>query len=123
MTSYRRAVFFSDANALATARAGARRHDNRQRSRSYTECDVVRGIGAPDNVNLRTMGVGERVRSSSSRGQRAESIPSRPDAGIDRARRPRPGAQPKTPNPKREEVRPTEVAHAVCFNQRELGQR
>ena len=39
----------------------------------HTECDVVRGIGAPDNVNLSNNGRGDRVANvvNYSRGQRA----------------------------------------------------
>jgi hypothetical protein len=52
----------SDANALAGGAAGAPQPQGTGTvALGHTECDVVRGIGAPDNVNLSSNGRGDRV--------------------------------------------------------------
>jgi hypothetical protein len=48
----------ADANALTDGAAGA---PTGTVALGHTECDVVRGIGAPDSVNLSTNGRGDRV--------------------------------------------------------------
>jgi hypothetical protein len=60
------------ANALADGAAGAPPTTAGTVALGHTECDVVRGIGAPDNVNLSNNGRGDRVTVVNfSRGQRA----------------------------------------------------
>jgi hypothetical protein len=63
----------SDANALTDGAAGAPAPTTTGTvALGHTECDVVRGIGAPDNVNLSNNGRGDRVAVVNySRGQRA----------------------------------------------------
>ncbi len=52
----------SDANALTDGAAGApSATTGGSVALGHTECDVVRGIGAPDNVNLSNNARGERV--------------------------------------------------------------
>jgi hypothetical protein len=62
-----------DANALADGTAGSPPPSSRGTvALGHTECDVVRGIGAPDSVNLSNNGRGDRVAVVNySRGQRA----------------------------------------------------
>ena len=61
-----------DANALANGAAGAPPTTSGTVALGHTECDVVRGIGAPDNVSLSSNPRGDRVAVVSySRGQRA----------------------------------------------------
>ena len=61
------------ANALADGAAGAPAPSTTGTvALGHTECDVVRGIGAPDNVNFSSNGRGDRVAVINySRGQRA----------------------------------------------------
>ena len=61
------------ANALADGPAGAPRPSTSGTvALGHTECDVVRGIGAPDNVSLSNNARGDRVAVVNySRGQRA----------------------------------------------------
>ena len=63
----------SDANALTDGAAGAPAPSTRGTvALGHTECDVVRGIGAPDSVNLSNNARGDRVAVVNySRGQRA----------------------------------------------------
>jgi hypothetical protein len=63
----------SDANALTDGAAGAPAPSTRGSvALGHTECDVVRGIGAPDSVNLSNNARGDRVAVVNySRGQRA----------------------------------------------------
>ena len=63
----------SDANALTDGAAGAPAPSTRGTvALGHTECDVVRGIGAPDSVNLSNNARGDRVAVVTySRGQRA----------------------------------------------------
>jgi hypothetical protein len=62
-----------DANALADGAAGAPPPSSKGTvALGHTECDVVRGIGSPDSVNLSNNGRGDRVAVVNySRGQRA----------------------------------------------------
>jgi hypothetical protein len=67
----------------------------------HTECDVVRGIGAPDSVNLSNNARGDRVAVINySKGQRAGiyTFTAGRLSSIERA--PEPVAQPKTAKPK-----------------------
>jgi hypothetical protein len=60
------------ANALADGAAGSPPSTTGRVALGHTECDVVRGIGAPDNVSLSSNPRGDRVAVVSySRGQRA----------------------------------------------------
>jgi hypothetical protein len=62
----------ADAQALTNNVAGAPPLPGGTVALGHTECDVVRGIGAPDNVNLSTSPRGERTAVVSwSRGPRA----------------------------------------------------
>ena len=63
----------TDANALANGAAGSPPPSTTGTvALGHTECDVVRGIGAPDNVSLSNNPRGDRVAVVSySRGQRA----------------------------------------------------
>jgi hypothetical protein len=63
----------ADANALTDGAAGAPAPTTTGTvALGHTECDVVRGIGAPDNVNLSNNPRGDRVAVINySRGQRA----------------------------------------------------
>ena len=62
----------ADANALADGAAVVRALDAGTVALGHTECDVVRGIGAPDNVNFSNNARGDRVAVVNySRGQRA----------------------------------------------------
>src|SRR4030088_2405801 len=63
----------ADANALTDGAAGAPAPTTTGTvALGHTECDVVRGIGAPDNVNLSNNPRGDRVAVVNySRGQRA----------------------------------------------------
>jgi hypothetical protein len=67
----------------------------------HTECDVVRGIGAPDSVNLSNNGRGDRVAVINySRGQRAGIYTFTAGRLSSIERGPEPVAQPKTVKPK-----------------------
>jgi hypothetical protein len=67
----------------------------------HTECDVVRGIGAPDNVNLSNNARGDRVAVINySRGQRAGIYTFTAGRLSSIERGPEPVAQPKTAKPK-----------------------
>jgi hypothetical protein len=63
----------ADANALTDGAAGAPAPSTTGTvALGHTECDVVRGIGAPDSVNLSSNGRGDRVAVINySKGQRA----------------------------------------------------
>jgi hypothetical protein len=63
----------ADANALTNGAAGVPAPTTTGTvALGHTECDVVRGIGAPDNVNLSNNPRGDRVAVVNySRGQRA----------------------------------------------------
>ena len=61
-----------NANALADGAAAAPPSTSGTVALGHTECDVVRGIGAPDNVNFSSNARGDRVAIVNySRGQRA----------------------------------------------------
>src|SRR5438552_7360555 len=51
----------ADANALSDGAAGAPPVQSGTVALGHTECDVVRGIGAPDNVNISNNARGDRV--------------------------------------------------------------
>jgi len=51
----------TDANALTDGPAGAPPRSQGTVALGHTECDVVRGIGAPDSVNISSSPGGERV--------------------------------------------------------------
>jgi hypothetical protein len=62
----------ADANAMTDGAAGAPPGRGGTVALGHTECDVVRGIGAPDNVNISTSPRGDRVTVINwSRGPRA----------------------------------------------------
>ena len=62
----------ADANALTDGAAGAPPAQSGTVALGHTECDVVRGIGAPDNVNISNNARGDRVAVVNwSRGPRA----------------------------------------------------
>lgn len=94
----------SDANALTDGAAGAPVPSTMGTvALGHTECDVVRGIGAPDSVNLSNNARGDRVAVvDSSRGQRAGTYTFTAGgrlSSIERA--PEPVAPPRTAKPKR----------------------
>ena len=62
----------TDANALTDASAAAQPTRTGVVALGHTECDVVRGVGVPDNVSLSNNPRGDRVAVLNySRGQRA----------------------------------------------------
>ena len=62
----------TDANAMTDGAAGAPPVAGGTVALGHTECDVVRGIGAPDNVNISNNARGDRVAVVNwSRGSRA----------------------------------------------------
>jgi hypothetical protein len=62
----------ADANAMTEGAAGAPPAQSGTVALGHTECDVVRGIGAPDNVNISNNARGDRVAVINwSRGPRA----------------------------------------------------
>ena len=85
-----------------TARPARRRTTGGTVALGHTECDVVRGIGAPDSVNLSNNPRGDRVAVVTySRGSRAGIYTF--TAGtivVRRAWRPNPQPQPKAAKPK-----------------------
>jgi hypothetical protein len=87
-----------DANALTDGAAGAPPASTTGSvALGHTECDVVRGIGAPDSVNLSTNPRGDRITVINySKGQRAGiyTFTSGRLSSIERA--PEPVAPPKT---------------------------
>jgi hypothetical protein len=92
----------ADANALTDGAAAAPVPSTTGTvALGHTECDVVRGIGAPDSVNLSNNGRGDRVAVINySRGQRAGiyTFTSGRLSSIERG--PEPAAPPKTAKPK-----------------------
>jgi len=93
----------ADANALTDGAAGAPPVPSTTGTVAlgHTECDVVRGIGAPDSVNLSNNARGDRVMVINySRGQRAGiyTFTSGRLSSIERG--PEPAAPPKTAKPK-----------------------
>ena len=92
----------ADANALTNGAAGAPGPTTTGTvALGHTECDVVRGIGAPDNVNLSNNGRGDRVAVVNySRGQRAGIYTFTAGRLSSIERGAEPVAQPKTAKPK-----------------------
>ena len=107
-------VPMATARALAARAPGADGQRARRRCRAprppstsgtvalgHTECDVVRGIGAPDSVNLSNNSRGERVAVVNySRGQRAGIYTFTAGRLSSIERGPEPVAQPKVAKPK-----------------------
>ena len=91
------------ANALADGAAGAPTPSTSGTvALGHTECDVVRGIGAPDNVSLSNNPRGDRVAVVSySRGPRAGIYTFTAGRLTSIERAPEPVAQPKGAKPKR----------------------
>jgi hypothetical protein len=91
----------ADSNALADGAAGAPTPSTTGTvALGHTECDVVRGIGAPDGVNLSNNGRGDRVAVVNySRGQRA-GIYTFTAGRLSSIERVEPVAQPKIAKPK-----------------------
>src|ERR1700694_2651242 len=92
----------ADANALTSGAAGAPVPTTTGTvALGHTECDVVRGIGAPDNVNLSNNARGDRVAVVNySKGQRAglSTFTAGRLSSIERG--PEPVSQPKIAKPK-----------------------
>jgi hypothetical protein len=92
----------ADANALADGAAGSPPPSTSGTvALGHTECDVVRGIGAPDSVNLSNNSRGDRVAVVNySRGQRAGIYTFTAGRLTSIERGPEPVAQPKVARPK-----------------------
>jgi hypothetical protein len=92
----------ADANALTDGAAGAPVPSTTGTvALGHTECDVVRGIGAPASVNLSSNGRGDRVAVITySRGQRAGIYTFTAGRLSSIERGPEPVEQPKTAKPK-----------------------
>jgi hypothetical protein len=91
----------ADANALADGAAGAPPQSTGTVALGHTECDVVRGIGAPDNVNLSNNPRGDRVAVVTwSRGPRAGIYTFTAGRLTSIERGPEPEPQPKAAKPK-----------------------
>ena len=92
----------ADANALTDGAAGGPAPSTRGTvALGHTECDVVRGIGAPDNVSLSNNPRGDRVAVVNySRGQRAGIYTFTAGRLTSIERGPDPVAQPKAAKPK-----------------------
>jgi hypothetical protein len=91
----------ADANALADGAAGAPPQSTGTVALGHTECDVVRGIGAPDSVNLSNNPRGDRVAVVTySRGPRAGIYTFTAGRLTSIERGPEPAPQPKTAKPK-----------------------
>jgi hypothetical protein len=92
----------SDANALTDGAAGAPRPTTTGTvALGHTECDVVRGIGAPGSVNLSNNARGDRVAVVSySQGQRAGIYTFTAGRLTSIERGPEPVVQPKVAKPK-----------------------
>lgn len=92
----------ADANALADgATGGPVPSTSGTVALGHTECDVVRGIGAPDNVSLSNNARGDRVAVVSySRGQRAGIYTFTAGRLSSIERGPEPVAQPRAAKPK-----------------------
>jgi hypothetical protein len=90
-----------DANALTEGTAGAPPPSGGTVALGHTECDVIRGIGAPDNVGLSNNPRGERVAVVTfSRGPRAGIYTFTGGRLSSIERGPEPVAQPRTAKPK-----------------------
>jgi hypothetical protein len=92
----------ADANALTDGAAGAPAPTTTGTvALGHTECDVVRGIGAPDNVNLSNNARGDRVAVINySKGQRAGIYTFTAGRLSSIERGPEPVGQPKIAKPK-----------------------
>jgi hypothetical protein len=92
----------ADANALTDGAAGAPAPSTTGTvALGHTECDVVRGIGAPDNVNLSNNARGDRVVVINySKGQRAGIYTFTAGRLSSIERGPEPVGQPKVAKPK-----------------------
>ena len=92
----------ADANALTDGAAGAPPPSTTGAvALGHTECDVVRGIGAPDNVSLSNNPRGDRVAVINySKGQRAGIYTFTAGRLSSIERGPEPVAQPKAAKPK-----------------------
>jgi hypothetical protein len=92
----------ADANALTDGAAGAPVPSTTGTvALGHTECDVVRGIGAPDSVNLSSNGRGDRVAVVNySRGARAGIYTFTAGRLSSVERGPEPVEQPKVAKPK-----------------------
>src|SRR3954451_21579742 len=89
----------ADANAQSDSAAPAARPGTV--ALGHTECDVARGIGVPDSVNLSTDAAGRRVALVTwSRGPRAGIYPFTSGRLSSIERGPEPAPQPKTAKPK-----------------------
>ena len=89
----------ADANALAAG--GPAPSTSGTVALGHTECDVVRGIGAPDSVNLSNNGRGDRVAVINySRGQRAGIYTFTAGRLTSIERGPEPVEQPKAAKPR-----------------------
>ena len=93
----------ADANALTDGAAGAPVPSTQGTvALGHTECDVVRGIGAPDSVNFSNNARGDRVAVVNySRGQRAGIYTFTAGRLNSIERAPEPVAPPRTAKPKR----------------------
>jgi hypothetical protein len=96
------------ANALTDGAAGAPPPSTTGTvALGHTECDVVRGIGAPDSVNLSNNGRGDRVAVVNySRGQRAGIYTFTAGRLSSIERGPQPVEQPKIAKPKAKKKTP-----------------
>jgi hypothetical protein len=91
----------ADANALTDGAAGAPPAQGGTVALGHTECDVVRGIGAPDNVNISNTARGDRVAVINwSRGPRAGIYTFTAGRLTSVERGAEPVAQPKVAKPK-----------------------
>jgi hypothetical protein len=91
----------ADANALTDGAAGAPPVQSGTVALGHTECDVVRGIGAPDNVNISNGPRGDRVAVINwSRGPRAGIYTFTAGRLTSVERGPEPVVQPKVAKPK-----------------------
>jgi hypothetical protein len=97
------------ANALTDGAAGAPPPSTTGTvALGHTECDVVRGIGAPDSVNLSNNGRGDRIAVVNySRGQRAGIYTFTAGRLSSIERGPEPVEQPKVAKPKAKKKPPT----------------
>jgi len=93
----------ADANAMTEGAAGAPPAQSGTVALGHTECDVVRGIGAPDNVNISNNARGNRVAVVNwSRGPRAGIYTftagrlSSVERGEEQVAQPKAAAKPKT---------------------------
>ena len=91
----------ADANALSDGAAGAPPVQSGTVALGHTECDVVRGVGAPDNVNISNNARGDRVAVVNwSRGPRAGIYTFTAGRLTSVERGAEPVAQPKVAKPK-----------------------